>query len=84
MSAEADDDRPSDDELDAAARELIARHGAAARQRAEERAAMLERQAAWRAHSTALRLLTAVERLLAVGDPASRPQHSEEPGAMPG
>lgn len=52
-----------------AACELIYRHGPAAVGLAEERAAQLERAARWRDHADALRVLTAVERLLRVGHP---------------
>jgi hypothetical protein len=47
-----------------AARELISRHGLAACGIARERVARLERAAQWRDHAIALRVLTAVERML--------------------
>ena len=53
-----------DDDVLAAARELIARRGPAARQEAAERAAELERQGRWPEHALAVRVLNAVESLL--------------------
>ena len=48
----------------AAARELIARRGPAAREEAAVRAAELERQGRWPEHALAVRVLNAVESLL--------------------
>ena len=53
-----------DDDMLAAARELVARRGQAARQEATERVAEFERQARWPEHAVAARVLTAVEDLL--------------------
>lgn len=56
--------RHSHDLVEQAARDMVARHGPSARGLAQERAALLERAGRWREHATALRLLTAVERML--------------------
>ncbi len=55
----------SEEAILAAARELIVRRGPAARDEATARVAELERQGNWPEHALALRILTAVERLLA-------------------
>ncbi len=52
------------DPVDQAALELVTRHPANARGIAQERVSQLERAARWQEHATALRVLTAVERLL--------------------
>jgi hypothetical protein len=54
----------SEDAILTAARELITRRGPAARDEAMVRVAKLERQGNWPEHALALRILTAVERLL--------------------
>jgi hypothetical protein len=53
-----------DDDVAAAARQLIVRRGQAARQEAAERVAELERLARWPEQAIAVRVLTAVEKLL--------------------
>jgi hypothetical protein len=54
----------SEDAVLTAARELIARRGPAAKDEAMTRVTQLERQGNWPEHALALRILTAVERLL--------------------
>lgn len=54
----------SEDAVLTAARELIARRGPAAKDAAVVRVEQLERQGNWPEHAVALRILTAVERLL--------------------
>ncbi len=55
---------PSEDAVLTAAQELIARRGPAAEDAAAVRVEQLERQGNWPEHAVALRILTAVERLL--------------------
>ena len=56
---------PNEEAILAAARELIARRGpTGAKDEATARVTALERQANWPEHALALRILTAVERLL--------------------
>ena len=54
----------TEEEIAASARELVARHGAAAGESAATRVAELERQGRWPEHALAVRVLNAVERLL--------------------
>ena len=54
----------SQDAILTAAQELIARRGPAAKDAAVVRVEQLERQGNWPEHAVALRILTAVERLL--------------------
>jgi hypothetical protein len=54
----------SEDAILTAARELIARRGSAAKDEAMIRVTRLEQQGNWPEHALALRILTAVERLL--------------------
>lgn len=54
----------SEDAILTAARELIARRGSSAKDEAMARVTQLEQQGNWPEHALALRILTAVERLL--------------------
>ena len=53
-----------DDAIETAARELVVRYGQEARASANDRAAGFAQGGQWPEHDVALRMLTAVERLL--------------------
>jgi hypothetical protein len=57
------DDKPSSDDIERFAREMLDRHGKSADALLRERANMLERTARWAEHATTVRVLSLVERL---------------------
>lgn len=54
--------RPTTEDIERTAREMVDRHGSAATAVLRERVAALETAARWREHATALRVLSLIER----------------------
>lgn len=60
-----DEGRPSIEDIERIAKDILARYGEAARTLVEERVVALERSALWGEHAAALRVLTSIEQLSA-------------------